>query len=102
MKSILQYFMQAIWKRSTKQGSRIELAKYLTRKDHQESYETLCFIARQKDNKNYPQISLVKKGETVKEEYLDGQVVIMLDIAIGKAISLLTPVQDRTGEIFGW
>jgi len=102
IKSVLQYFMQAYWKRSTKEGSRIELAKSLARKDNKGNHETLCFVARQKDKRNYLQITLTKKGETVKEEYLDGQEVIMLDVALGKAINLLTPTQDKTGEIFGW
>ena len=100
VKSILQYFMQAFWKRSSKQGSRIELDKIISHKDHHGQQETLCFVARQKDKKNYLHISLVK-GETVKEEYLDGQEVIMLDIALGKAINLLTPTVNRSCDIFG-
>ena len=102
VRSILHYFMQAYWKRSSKEGSRIELAKVLSRKDHNGKQEALCFAARQKDKRNYLQISLVKKGETIKEEYLDGQEVIMLDIALGKAINLLAPALDGTGDIFGW
>jgi len=101
VKSILQYFMQSFWKRSSKQGSRIELDKILSHKDHHGQQETLCFVARQKDNRNYLQISLHRKGEIIKEEYLDGQEVIMLDIALGKAINLLTPTPDRTCDIFG-
>ena len=101
VKSILQYFMQAYWKRSSKQGSRIELAKVLSRKNYKGDHEALCFIAKQKDNKNSLQIALTKKGESVNEVYLDGQEVIMLDIALGKAINLLTPSLDRTSDIFG-
>jgi hypothetical protein len=101
--SILHYFMQAYWKRSSKEGSRIELAKVLSRKDYKGNQEALFFVARQKDKMNYLQISLAKKGETVKEQYLDGQEVIMLDIALGKAINLLTPTSsDKAGVIFGW
>jgi len=37
------------------------------------------------------QISLQQSGKTVHEIYLDGQETIMLDIAIAKAISILTP-----------
>ncbi|HEX2768855.1 MAG TPA: hypothetical protein VHN12_06190 [Geobacteraceae bacterium] len=70
--------------------------------DYKGNQETLCFVAKQKDKRNYLQISLAKKGETIKEEYLDGQEVIMLDIALGKAINLLTPSLDKTGDIFGW
>ena len=102
VRSILQYFMQAYWKRSSKEGSRIELAKVLSRKDRNGKQESLCFAARQKDNRNYLQISLVKKGEAVKEEYLEGQEVIMLDIALGKAMNLLTPTLDRSGDVFGY
>ena len=99
IRSILHYFMQAYCKRSSKEGSRIELAKVLSRKDYKGNQEALCFVARQKDKKNYLQISLAKKGETVKEEYFDGQEVIMLDIALGKVINLLTPTLDKTGDI---
>jgi hypothetical protein len=102
VRSILQYFMQAYWKRSSKEGSRIELAKVLSRNDRNGKQESLCFAARQKDNRNYLQISLVKKGEAVKEEYLEGQEVIMLDIALGKALNLLTPTLDRSGDVFGY
>jgi hypothetical protein len=36
-------------------------------------------------------------------KYLDGQEVIMLDIALGKAINLLTPTSsDMAGDIFGY
>lgn len=102
IRSILHYFMQAYWKRSSKEASRIELAKALSRKDYKGNQETLLFVARQKDKKNNLHIFLTKKGETVNEEYLDGQEVIMLDIALGKAINLLTPSLDKTGDIFGW
>lgn len=101
IRSILHYFMQAFWKRSSNEGSRIELAKVLSRKDYRGNQEALCFVARQKDKRNYLQISLAKKGEPVKEVYLDGQEVIMLDIALGKAINLLAPSLDKAGDIFG-
>jgi len=91
VKATLSYFMQAYWKRSSKQGSKIELAKILHRKDYHGNQQALCFVARQKDKRNYLHVSQVKKAETVNEVYLDGQEVIMLDIAIGKAINLLAP-----------
>jgi hypothetical protein len=50
--------MQAYWKRSSKEGSRIELAKILSRKDYKGNQAALYFVARQKDKKNYLQISL--------------------------------------------
>jgi hypothetical protein len=39
-------------------------------------------------------VSIQKAGQTVNELYLDGQEVIMLDIAIGKALNLLPPSSD--------
>jgi len=102
VKATLSYFMQAYWKRSSKQGAKIELAKVLHRKDYHGNQQALCFVARQKDKRNYLHITQVKKAETVKEVYLDGQEVIMLDIAIGKAINLLTPSVVESGRsIFG-
>jgi len=59
-------------------------------------------LPSKKNNRNYLQISLHKKGETIKEEYLEGQEVIMLDIALGKALNLLPPTLDRSGDVFGW
>jgi len=91
VKSCLQYFMQCYWKRSTKEGGKIEMAKGLHHEGYGEGRLSLYFVARQKDKKHYLQISLQQAGETVNEIYLDGQETIMLDIAIAKAISLLTP-----------
>lgn len=102
VKATLSYFMQAYWKRSSKQGARIELVKVLHRKDYHGNQESLCFVARQKNTRNYLHISHVKKAETVNEVYLDGQEVIMLDIAMGKAINLLTPrIVESGSSIFG-
>jgi hypothetical protein len=97
VKSSLSYFMQAYWKRSSKEGSRIGLSKCLSHKDGQQS---LYFTARQKDNKHFLHIELQQGGTTVNECYLDGQEVIMLDVAVGKAISLLMPVTLRRVSIF--
>jgi len=102
VKCIFHYFMQSYWKRSSKEGSRIDLAKSLSRKDHKGNPEGLCFVAKRKDKRNYLHIWHEKNGKPVKEIYLDGQEVIMLDIALGKAINLLTPALDRTGDIFGY
>lgn len=102
VKATLSYFMQAYWKRSSKQGAKIELVKVLHRKDYHGNQQSLCFVARQKDRRNYLHITQVKKAETVNEVYLDGQEVIMLDIAIGKAINLLTPrIVESGSSIFG-
>jgi len=90
VKSTLNYFMQAYWKRTSKAGSRIELVTALKRNNggHQQA---LYLVARQKDGIHSLEISLVEKGAPSGKIYLNGQEVIMLDIAIGKAINLLTP-----------
>jgi hypothetical protein len=97
VKSSLSYFMQAYWKRSSKDGSKVDLVKCLSHKDGQQS---LYFTARQKDNKHFLHICLKQGSATVSECYLDGQEVIMLDIAIGKAISLLMPKTVRRCNLF--
>ncbi len=53
--------------------------------------QSLYLVARQKNGIHYLEISLIEKGKTANNIYLSGQEVIMLDIAIGKAINLLTP-----------
>ena len=90
IKSTLNYFIHSCWKRSIKEGGKIDLDKALF---HESSYVTpssLHFVARQKDNKHFLHIFLRQDGN-VKECYLDLHEVTMLDIAIGKIISLLTP-----------
>ncbi len=91
VKSTLNYFMQCYWKRTSKEGSKIELIKTLCREFGKDDEQKLFLIARQKNKKHFLQICLQQKGSTVNECYLDGQEVIMLDIAIGKAINLLAP-----------
>lgn len=90
-KSILHYFMQAFWKRSSKDGSRIDLAKSLCRQGPDHGRQSLTFVARQKDNKNFLHIALLQDKVMINECYLDGQEVIMLDIVLAKAINLLMP-----------
>lgn len=103
VKATLSYFMQAYWKRSSKQGSRIELEKGLRHLENASNDEELLFKARQKDRNNYLQIAHVRNGMPLDEVYLDGQEVIMLDIAIQKAINLLTPqlADQFTGRLQG-
>lgn len=91
VKSTLSYFMQAYWKRSSKEGCRVDLSKSLCHEKPDHTLHSLNFVARQKDRKNFLHIALVQNNATVKECYLDGQEVIMLDIAMAKAINLLTP-----------
>ena len=102
VKSSLNYFMQAYWKRSSKEGSKIDLAKVLYRDDDPAGRQALYFVARQKDNKHFLHISLQEGGVTVNESYFGGQEVIMLDIAIGKAISLLMPKTVSRMGIFDY
>ena len=88
IKSSLNYFMQAYWKRSSKQGSRIELATPL---EHQATGQILYFTARQKNNQQSLEISLYEQWCPSEQIYLSAQEIIMLDTAISKAISLLAP-----------
>lgn len=90
VKSSLNYFMQAYWKRSSKAGSKIELVTVLKR-NNGGNPQALYLVARQKDGIQSLEISLVEKGAPAGKIYLNGQEVIMLDIAIGKAINLLSP-----------
>jgi len=87
VKSTLNYFIQAYWKRSSKAGSKIELATALKRGNPQALY----LVARQKNGIHSLEISLIEKGTPAGKIYLSAQEVIMLDIAIGKAINLLSP-----------
>ncbi|HIJ97030.1 MAG TPA: hypothetical protein HPP94_15100 [Desulfuromonadales bacterium] len=90
VKSTLNYFMQAYWKRSSKAGSKIELAMALFH-DDDFNPQALNMIARQKNGIQSLEISVADNGMPVGEVYLSAREVIMLDIAIGKAISLLAP-----------
>lgn len=90
VKSTLNYFMQAYWKRSTKQGTKIELATSLEHRDD-DSLQSLSLIAKQKNQIHSLEISLTENGNRSACIYLSAQEVIMLDIAIGKVIALLTP-----------
>ncbi len=90
VKSTLSYFMQAYWKRSSKAGSKIELATVLFH-DDDFNPQALNMIARQKNGIQSLEISVADDGMPAGEVYLSAQEVIMLDIAIGKAINLLSP-----------
>lgn len=88
IKSSLNYFMQAYWKRSSKQGRKIELSTFL---EHPATGQELHFTARQKGNRQSLEISLYDCLCLHEQIYLSSQEVIMLDIVISKAISLLSP-----------
>ncbi len=90
VKSTLSYFMQAYWKRSSKAGSKIELATVLFH-DDDFNPQALNMIAKQKNGIQSLGISVADNGMPAGEVYLSAQEVIMLDIAIGKAINLLSP-----------
>ena len=90
VKSSLNYFMQAYWKRSSRAGSKIELATVLFHDDNFNP-QALNMIARQKNVIQSLEISVADNGMPAGEVYLSAQEVIMLDIAIGKAINLLSP-----------
>lgn len=88
IKSSLNYFMQAYWKRTSKQGMKFDLATTL---EHNDKMQKLNLIAKQKNNKYYLEVSLTGNGQQIECIYLSGQEVIMLDVAISKAIALLMP-----------
>ena len=102
VKACLQFFLQGYWKRATKEGSKIDLAKALHQEDAREGRLSLYFVARQKDKKHYLQICLQRAGKTVNEIYIDGQEAIMLDIALAKAVNLLTPSSNQGNPLFGY
>jgi len=93
VKSTLQYFMQSYWKRSNKTGGNIYLAKALHQEHPHSGHQSLLFAASQKKNQHYLHISLraAATGTILQEVHLDGQEVMMLDIALHKAIGLLSP-----------
>ncbi|MBU0665704.1 MAG: hypothetical protein KJ990_14355 [Proteobacteria bacterium] len=91
IKSSLTYFMQGYWKRSGAEASRIGLNTNIF-KYHSLDYAWLLnFSDRQKNKKSSLRVRLEKNGRMQHEIYLDGQQVLMLDVAIGKALSLLSP-----------
>jgi hypothetical protein len=83
--------MQGYWKRSGKEANKIDLATEINRHHPYGDVQTLHFAARQKNKKNFLYISLKVNDSIVNEVYLDGQKVLMFDIAIGKALYFLTP-----------
>jgi hypothetical protein len=91
IKSSLTYFMQGYWKRSGKEVSKIDLVTNII-KYHPHGYIwRLHFSTGQKNKKNFLHVSLEKDGLAQHDVYLDGQQVLMLDVAIGKALSFLSP-----------
>lgn len=99
IKAITQYYMQCYWKRSAKDGAKIELEKVLYQQDFRGDF-TLKFAARQQKNKYSLHICIEDGGSKKGEVYLDVQEVIMLDIALAKAINLLQPVENHNARLF--
>jgi hypothetical protein len=93
--------MQAYWKRSTKDGNRIFLEETLQQEeDGAQARLSLYFKARQKDRANFLYICLSHEGgETLNELYLTGREVLMLDVAMGKSVSLLQPTDFESMTI---
>ena len=91
VQSTLTYFMSSFWKRTPKKGCKIEFDKVLNREHEQDGKKSLHFLAYLKDNKHFLRISVQSGGDTLREVFLDGQEVLLLDIAMRKAINLLTP-----------
>jgi len=90
VKSTLSYFMQGYWKRNSKAGSKIELATAIMQDDDY-NLQSLNLIARQKNGIHSLEVSVADAGTPAGEVYLSAQEVIMLDVAIGKAVNLLSP-----------
>lgn len=88
VKSTLNYFMQSYWKRSSKQGSNIDLSTSLYRLD---PMQKLNFTARQKNHTHSLEISLMENEQQIWSIYLSGQEVLLLETAISKAIAIMTP-----------
>lgn len=92
VKSTLAYFMQCYWKRHSQQGKKIDLSTSLCGGDPP---QVLNFVAKQKNNIYYLEISITQDGQPLASMYLNGQEVMLVDIAISKAIAVLTPREPR-------
>ncbi len=91
IKSSLTFFMQGYWKRSGTAAGRIGLNTNIFKYHSLDYVWLLNFSDRQKDKKSSLRVCLEKNGLMQHQIYLDGQQVLMLDVAIGKALSLLSP-----------
>ena len=90
IKSSLTYFMQGYWKRSGAEASRIGLNTNIF-EYHSDYVWNLNFSDRQKGKKSSLRVYLEKNGLMQHEMYLDGQQVLMLDVAISKALYFVSP-----------
>jgi len=90
VKSVLHYFQQCYWRRNRNGDPRINFSKLLSH-EHHYAPKMLHFTGRQKDGENYLYIQLFMSGTSGSECYLDIHEVGILDLAVGKAINLMTP-----------
>jgi len=90
-RSCVQFFVQSSWRCKTKNGlTRIDLEEYL---DH--GKEALFFVARQKNNKHYLQVTrYVSETEEHDGTHLSVRQAMMLDQALGKAIGSMQAASD--------
>ena len=90
VKEALRVFLESYWRKTSAKGlSKIDLNKRLSRgKDLDE----LHFIARQHKNQHYLEIYYLRRsGGHEDRVYLDFHSVKMLDAALNKTISMLSP-----------
>lgn len=90
VKSTLNFFLQAYWKRSSKQGIKIDLATALEH-NHNGTLQELNLIAKQKSGIYSLEVSLTENGHRLWCIYLSAREAMMLDIVVAKVIALLTP-----------
>jgi hypothetical protein len=96
VKSILSHFLHENGRHSRKAEHGIKLNKTLKHDNaYRETDLALSFASRQRNGENYLHIFLEKEGHTINECYLDCMDVGLLDIAVGKAISLMTANNER-------
>ncbi|MBN1451026.1 MAG: hypothetical protein JW963_08430 [Anaerolineales bacterium] len=90
VKSAIQFYLQKYWRSFSKKGvSSIKFEKFLTKEVYQQE---LWFVARQKNNENYLQVFFRDTARQIEDcVYLDGHEIVMLDIALAKALNLVSP-----------
>ena len=105
IKGVLLYYTHGYWKRSGKEIYKLNINQELC----QDNYSfpgnlaeklVLRFADRQKNKMNSLHISLHKNEKLVAEMYLDIQEAIILEVAVNKAMQLLSPTTDLKGWDF--
>jgi len=95
IKGVLSYYTHGYWKRSGK-----EIYKLNINQELRQDTLVLRFADRQKNKMNFLYISLHKNEALVSETYLDIQEAIILEVAVSKAMQLLSPTTDFKGWDF--